>query len=115
MVNLTINRKKVQVKEGTSILEAAATVGIRIPTLCYLKEINEIGACRVCVVEIKGKDTLVAACNTMVEEGMEVFTNSAKAIHARRTNVEFILSRHNTNCTSVSGAGTVPCRLWPMT
>ena len=80
MVNLTINRKKVQVKEGTSILEAAATAGIRIPTLCYLKEINEIGACRVCVVEIKGKDTLVAACNTMVEEGMEVFTNSAKAI-----------------------------------
>ena len=105
MVNLTINRKKVQVKEGTSILEAAATVGIRIPTLCYLKEINEIGACRVCVVEIKGKDTLVAACNTMVEEGMEVFTNSAKAIHARRTNVEFILSRHNTNCTSCVRSG----------
>ena len=105
MVNLTINRKKVQVKEGTSILEAAATAGIRIPTLCYLKEINEIGACRVCVVEIKGKDTLVAACNTMVEEGMEVFTNSAKAIHARRTNVEFILSRHNTNCTSCVRSG----------
>ena len=67
MVNLTINHKNIQVKEGTTILEAAATAGIRIPTLCYLKGINEIGACRVCAVEIKGKDTLVAACNTKVE------------------------------------------------
>ena len=69
MVNLTINHKKVQVKEGTSILEAAAAAGIRIPTLCYLKEINEIGACRICVVEVKGARSLVTACVYPVNEG----------------------------------------------
>ncbi|MCD7864609.1 MAG: [FeFe] hydrogenase, group A [Clostridiales bacterium] len=105
MVNLTINNKKVQVPEGTTILEAASQAGIRIPTLCYLKEINEIGACRVCVVELKNKDMLVASCNTKVEEGMEVITNSAKATHARRMNVELILSDHNTNCTACVRSG----------
>lgn len=105
MVNLKINNKEVQVKEGTTILEAAAMVGIKIPTLCYLKDINEIGACRVCSVELKGKDTLVAACNTKVQEGMEVITNSKKVQHARRMNVEFILSQHNTDCTSCTRSG----------
>ena len=75
MVNLIINHKKVQVKEGTSILEAAAAAGIKIPTLCYLKEINEIGACRMCIVEVKGARNLVAACVHPINEGMEVFTN----------------------------------------
>ncbi|MCD7982386.1 MAG: [FeFe] hydrogenase, group A [Clostridiales bacterium] len=105
MVNITINHKKVQVREGATILEAASLAGIRIPTLCYLKEINEIGACRVCVVELKGKDMLVAACNTKVAEGMEVITNSAKVRHARQMNVELILSEHNTNCTACVRSG----------
>ncbi len=105
MVNLKINNKNVQVPEGTTILEAAARVGIKIPTLCYLKDINEIGACRICSVELKGKDTLVAACNTRVEEGMEVITNSRKAQHARRMNLEFILSKHYTNCTACVRSG----------
>ncbi|MCC8082094.1 MAG: [FeFe] hydrogenase, group A [Lachnospiraceae bacterium] len=105
MVSLTINNKKVQVPEGTTILEAASQAGIRIPTLCYLKEINEIGACRVCVVELKNKDMLVASCNTKAEEGMEVITNSAKVTHARRMNVELILSEHNTNCTACVRSG----------
>ncbi|MCC8152631.1 MAG: [FeFe] hydrogenase, group A [Lachnospiraceae bacterium] len=105
MVNITINHKKLQVKEGTTILEAASTAGIKIPTLCYLKDINEIGACRVCVVELKGKDMLVSSCNTKVEEGMEVITNSEKVQHARRMNVAFILSKHNTNCTSCTRSG----------
>ena len=87
MVNLTINNKKVQVPEGTTILTAAAMVGVKIPTLCYLKDINEIGACRVCVVEVEGKETLVASCNTAVEEGMVVYTNSRKAQHARKMNL----------------------------
>ncbi len=92
-------------EEGTTILDAAAEFGIKIPTLCYLRDINEIAACRVCVVEIKGKDMLVASCNTIVQEGMEVITNSGKVQHARRMNVAFLLSRHNTNCTSCVRSG----------
>ena len=105
MVNLTINNKKVQVPEGTTILTAAATVGIKIPTLCYLKEINEIGACRVCCVEVEGKETLVASCNTKVEEGMVVYTNSRKAQYARRMNVQFILSQHDYRCAACQRNG----------
>lgn len=105
MVNLTINNKKVQVPAGTTILDAAATVGIKIPTLCYLKELNEIGACRVCVVEIEGKETLAAACNTIAEDGMVIYTNSYKAQHARRMNVQFILSEHDAHCASCVRSG----------
>ena len=76
MVSLTINNRAVQVPEGTTILEAARAAGIHIPTLCFLKDINEIGACRVCCVEIQGKETLVSSCNTKVEEGMVVLTSS---------------------------------------
>ena len=103
MVNLTINNKKVQVPEGTTILAAAAQVGIKIPTLCYLKEINEIASCRICVVEVEGKETLVASCNTVVEEGMVIYTNSYKAQHARRMNLQFILSEHDAHCASCTG------------
>ena len=80
MVNLKINNIPVSVPEGTTILEAARSVGIRIPTLCYLKEINAIGACRICVVEVKGARSMVAACVYPVAEGMEVTTNSAAVI-----------------------------------
>ena len=87
MVNLTINGIKATVEKGTSILDAAKSVGITIPTLCYLKDINEIGACRICVVEVEGKDKLLAACNNEAEEGMVVYTDSPKARQARRLNI----------------------------
>lgn len=105
MVNLTIDGRAVSVAEGTSILDAAATVGIKIPTLCYLKELNEIGACRVCVVEIEGIDQLVAACNNTVLEGMVVRTNSPKVRVARRMNMELLLATHDSECTSCVRSG----------
>lgn len=109
MVNLIINRQKTCVPEGTTILEAARKIGINIPTLCYLKGINEIGACRVCIVEVAGTSRLVTSCNTPVTEGMEVFTNSARVREARKTNVELILSQHHTNCPTCVRSGN--CRL----
>jgi NADH-quinone oxidoreductase subunit G len=105
MVNITINGKKIQAQEGATILEAASMSGVKIPHLCYLKDINEIGACRVCVVELAGRDTLAAACNTKVEEGMEIFTNSPKVRTARRTNVELILSQHEYKCATCVRSG----------
>lgn len=105
MVNLTINKQHVCVPEGTTILEAARQIGIKIPTLCFLKEINEIGACRVCMVEIAGISRLVTACNTPVTEGMEVITNSARVREARKTNVELILSQHHTDCPTCVRSG----------
>ena len=98
MVNCTIDGRAVQVPERTTILNAAAAAGIHIPTLCYLKDINEIAACRVCVVEVEGYERLMTACNNTVAEGMVVYTNSRKARLARRANVELILSQHDTNC-----------------
>jgi len=98
MVNLIIDKRPVQVESGTTILEAAARAGIPIPTLCYLKEINEIGACRVCVVEVEGVTKLVAACNNTAEEGMVIHTNSPKVRETRKTNVKLILSQHESNC-----------------
>lgn len=109
MVNIIINRQKVCVPEGTTILEAAKKIGINIPTLCYLKGINEIGACRVCIVEVAGTSRLVTSCNTPVTEGMEVFTNSARVREARKTNVELILSQHHTNCPTCVRSGN--CKL----
>ena len=100
MVNLIINNREVSVPEGTTILKAAEEAGINIPTLCFLKEMNEIGACRICCVEIEGKETLVASCNTKVEEGMVVYTNSQKAQYARRMNLQFILSHHDFRCAA---------------
>lgn len=105
MVNLTIDGRAVSVAEGTSILDAAAAVGIKIPTLCYLKDLNEIGACRVCVVEIEGIDQLVAACNNTVLEGMVVRTNSPKVRVARRMNMELLLATHDSECTSCVRSG----------
>lgn len=105
MVKLMINGQEVSVKKGTTIMEAAEKVGIHIPHLCYLKGINEIGACRVCVVEIKGMEKLVTACNTMCEDGMEILTNSPRVRRYRRINVELILSDHNANCASCVRSG----------
>lgn len=98
MVNLKINGQDVSVPEGSTILDAAREVGINIPTLCYLKDINEIGACRMCLVEVKGARGLQAACVYPVAEGLEVFTNSEKARKARRMTLELILSNHEKKC-----------------
>ncbi len=105
MVDLTIDGRKVQVPEHTTILDAARTVGIAIPTLCYLAGINDIGACRVCVVEVEGVDQLVASCNNEVASGMAVLTNSPKVRSARRTNVELLLSQHDVECTTCVRSG----------
>lgn len=98
MINLTINDIKVSVPTGTNILEAAAKAGVEIPHLCYLKDINEIGACRLCSVEVEGADKLVSACENKVTEGMVVHTDSEKVRKSVKTNLEFILSRHNKDC-----------------
>ena len=100
MVNLKINGLDVSVPAGTTILEAAKVAGINIPTLCYMKGINEIGACRVCVVEVKGARSMVASCVYPVSEGMEVVTSSDKVIEARRTTLELLLSDHKKECLS---------------
>ncbi len=105
MVNITINGKPIQVKEGSTILSAAAEANSPVPSLCFLKDINEIGACRVCVVEIKGVNKLVSACNTTVQEGMEILTNSPRVREARRTNVELILSQHDCLCATCVRSG----------
>ena len=100
MVTLTIDGRNCTVPEGTTILQAAASVGIYVPTLCYLKDINEISACRVCVVEVEGFERLVPACTEKVAEGMTVFTNSHRAKTARETNLKLILSQHDGDCTT---------------
>ncbi len=105
MVKITINNQTVEVEEKSTILEAAASAGIAIPTLCYLKGINEIGACRVCIVELEGKEKLVAACNNRVEDGMVIYTNSPRVRKARRTNVELILSQHDCYCSTCVRSG----------
>ena len=105
MVNLKIDKIDVSVPEGTTVMEAAASVGIKIPSLCYLKNINEIAACRICLVELKGKDKLITSCNNVVQEGMEIYTNSPKVRSARRTNVQLILSQHDSRCTTCLRSG----------
>lgn len=105
MVNITINGKNISVAEGTTILEAAEKEGIFIPTLCFLKDINEIGACRICVVEIEGMERLAAACNNVVEEGMVIYTNSPKVLEARRSTLELILSEHDYSCATCVRSG----------
>ena len=76
MVNLIIDGREITVKENTTIMEAASQNGIPIPKLCYLKGINEIAACRVCVVELEGKEKLITSCNNVAKEGMVIHTNS---------------------------------------
>ncbi|MBE6803788.1 MAG: 2Fe-2S iron-sulfur cluster binding domain-containing protein [Ruminococcaceae bacterium] len=106
MVNIKINNKPYTVPKGSTILEAARYAGIEIPTLCYLKDINEIGACRMCMVEVKGARSLVAACVFPVNEGMEIFTNTEKVRHSRKLTLELILSNHDRKCLSCVRSGT---------
>ncbi|WP_374712559.1 NADH-dependent [FeFe] hydrogenase, group A6 [Symbiobacterium terraclitae] len=98
VINLTIDRRPVSVEPGTTILEAARQNGIRIPTLCYLKEINQIGACRMCLVEVEGARGLQTACTVPCTEGMVVTTNSRKVREARKLVLELLLSDHNIEC-----------------
>ncbi len=105
MVNLKINGIETSVPAGSTILEAARSVGIDIPTLCYMKEINEIGACRICVVEVKGARSLVTACVYPVTEGMEVFTNTPKVRESRKLTLELILSTHEKKCLTCLRSG----------
>ena len=98
MISLTIDNIPVTVPEGTTVLEAARDAGIKIPTLCFLKDINEIGACRICVVEVKGARSLMASCVYPVSEGMEVYTNTQKVRHSRQLTLELILSNHRMDC-----------------
>ena len=100
MVHLKINGIPVEVPQGSTILQAAKAANIDIPTLCYLKDINCIGACRVCVVEVKGRRGLVASCVIPAEEGMEVLTNTPQVRASRKTTLELILSTHNKKCLS---------------
>lgn len=105
MIGLKINNVACRAPAGSTILEAARAAGIAIPTLCFLKDINEIGACRLCVVEVKGAKNLVTACVFPIAEGMEVFTNTEKVQAARRTNLKLILSIHNQECLVCSRSG----------
>lgn len=105
MVNLKINNIPCRAPAGSTILEAAHAAGIAIPTLCYLKELNNIGACRICVVEVKGAKNLVPACVYPISEGMEVRTNTEKVQAARRTNLKLILSIHNQTCLTCNRSG----------
>lgn len=100
MVNLKINGLPVTVPEGYTILQAAKEVDVEIPSLCWLKDVNQVGACRVCVVEIKGRPGLVASCVYPVSEGMEVLTNTPAVRASRKTTLELILSSHQKKCLS---------------
>ena len=113
MVTLKIDNKVVTVPEDTTILEAAKSVHIDIPTLCYLKDVNEIAACRLCVVEIEGHARLVPSCDNAVAEGMVVYTNSPRVREARRVNLRLLLSQHDTQCTKCTRSGN--CKLQQLT
>ena len=104
-VTLKINGMEVTAPAGSTILEAARLANIKIPTLCYLKEINEIGACRICVVEVKGARALVTACVYPVSQGMEVLTNSPRVLNARKETLKLLLSDHNKECLSCIRSG----------
>lgn len=105
MINLKINGVDVQAPAGSTILEAARLNGIEIPTLCFLKEINEIGACRICVVEVKGARTLVTSCVYPINEGMEVLASSPKVLESRKKTLQLLLSNHDRKCLSCVRSG----------
>jgi len=98
MINLTIDGQKLKVEDGTSVLEAARKVNVHIPTLCYLPEVQAIGACRVCLVEVAGNKNLQASCTLPVSEGMAVTTDSERVRKARKFSVEMLLSNHPFEC-----------------
>ena len=107
MVNIIINGKDLQVPEGTTILDASKLVGVHIPTLCHLElhdfgVVNQVASCRICVVEVEGRAALSPSCAEKVYEGMEIKTDSVKALNARRNNLELLLSNHPFECLTCS-------------
>ena len=104
-INIKINGIDVSAPKGSTILDAARIAGIHIPTLCYLKEINEIGACRICMVEVKGARSLVASCVYPINEGMEVLTGTKKVLESRKKTLQLILSTHDRKCLSCVRSG----------
>ena len=106
MVKLTIDGREIEIEEGKTILEAARKVNIDIPTLCFLKDINEVGECRMCVVEVEGRRGFATSCIQKVEEGMIVHTNTPKVIEARRLVLDLILSNHERECLTCTRNGT---------
>ena len=115
MVTVKINGREYEVPAGSKIIDAARIAKIDIPTLCYLKDVNEIGACRLCLVEVKGARGLMAACVTEVTDGMEIYTNTPKVQASRKTNLELILSTHRKNVSPASAAVAVNCKNFAMT
>ena len=109
MVNIKINDVPISVEEGTTILEACREAKMIVPTLCYLKDINEIGACRLCIVEVEGQERLIPSCNNVVAEGMVIHTHSPRVREARRVNLRLLLSQHEIRCTKCTRSGN--CRL----
>ena len=105
MVKLVIDNKPIEVEEGTTILEAARQNGIDIPTLCFLKDINEVGDCRMCIVEVEGRRGFATSCIQTVEEGMVVKTHSPEILEARKTILDLILSNHHKDCLTCSRSG----------
>lgn len=109
MLNVTIDGIKTTVPEGTTVMQAAASLGIDIPALCYLKDVNEVGACRICVVEVKGARSLQASCVLPVSEGMEIQTESPGVVAARKEILRLILANHPNDCLTCDKAGE--CKL----
>ena len=105
MVNLTIDNQKVTVPKGTTILEAAKEAGIDIPTLCFLKEINEVGDCRMCIVEVEGRRGFATSCIQTVEEGMVVHTHTQNVLEARHVILDLIISNHAKDCLTCTRSG----------
>jgi NADH dehydrogenase/NADH:ubiquinone oxidoreductase subunit G len=101
-VNITIDGCQMQVEDNLTVLEAAKQAGIEIPTLCYLNDLNKIGACRICLVEVQGARGLQASCSYPVSEGMVVRTNTKQVREARKSTLELLLSTHKKNCLSCS-------------
>ena len=109
MLNIIIDGRKIAAEEGQTILQAAKAHGIDIPTLCYRKHINEIGSCRLCMVEIEGSDRVYASCRTKAQEGMEIRTETETLVQYRRQMLKLILSNHRLDCMSCAKNGD--CRL----
>lgn len=100
MISVNVDGTTVKVDEGASILQAVKAAAGKVPTLCFLKGISEVGACRICLVEVEGQDALVASCNTPARDGMVVKTNSARVRRARKKNLELVLAHHDAACTT---------------
>ena len=104
-INLTIDNQKITVEEGTTILQAAKTAGIDIPTLCFLKDINEVGDCRMCIVEVEGRIGFATSCIEKVQEGMVVYTHTPNVLEARRVILDLIISNHDKECLTCTRSG----------